>query len=70
MKEFDPESTGQVTLEAFLTCCARAGVSMPPDELDALRVAGTLKRPFKTSPELVDYTQLLGLMAKSGTISL
>eukprot|EP00967_Tisochrysis_lutea_P103155 scaffold155587_cov24-Tisochrysis_lutea.AAC.1 len=29
-QEFDPESTGQVTLEAFLTCCARAGVSMPP----------------------------------------
>jgi len=43
---------------------------MSADELDALRVAGTLKRPFKTSPELVDYTQLLGLMAKSGTISL
>lgn len=33
------------------------------DELDALRVAGTLKRPFKTSPELVNYTQLVSLMA-------
>jgi len=30
LQEFDPQGKGSVTLEAFLTCCARAGVSMPP----------------------------------------
>jgi hypothetical protein len=42
---------------------------MLADELDALRHAGTLKRPFKNSPELVDYSMLNELMAKSGTIT-
>lgn len=50
----------QAPFESIFTCIA--------DELDALRVAGTLKRPYKQSPELVDYAQLTGLMAKTGTL--
>ena len=42
---------------------------MPPDELEALRTAGTLRRPFMSAPELVDYTQLVELMGTmTGTV--
>jgi hypothetical protein len=39
MQAYDPVGTGCVTLDAFLTSCARAGLTLQPDELDALRCA-------------------------------
>jgi hypothetical protein len=42
-----------VTVDAFLTCCARAGLTLKPEELDALRADGTVRRPYAAAPELV-----------------
>lgn len=111
LTEFDQTRTGCVTLDAFLTACARAGLTIKPgeassrvaahftsmllhlrrkhtnagtmfgatfcgpciqhshdltllnpaDELDILRKAGTIRRPYAAAPELVEFTTITGL---------
>ncbi|KAL6757028.1 hypothetical protein V8C86DRAFT_2634562 [Haematococcus lacustris] len=56
---YDPQHTGCVTLDAFLTACAKAEITIKPDELDVLRTSGALRRPYAAAPELVEYQQFL-----------
>lgn len=58
LQALDTGNTGCVTLDAFLTACARAGLTLRPDELDALRQNGKLRRPYDAAPELVDFAHL------------
>mmetsp|Transcript_9215 Transcript_9215/g.16201 ORF Transcript_9215/g.16201 Transcript_9215/m.16201 type:complete len:312 (+) Transcript_9215:112-1047(+) len=59
----DQAGTGCVTLDSFLTACARAGLTLKPEELEALRASGKLRRPYDAAPELIQYDFLPLTMA-------
>eukprot|EP00197_Chlamydomonas_leiostraca_P013832 CAMPEP_0202868412 /NCGR_PEP_ID=MMETSP1391-20130828/10866_1 /ASSEMBLY_ACC=CAM_ASM_000867 /TAXON_ID=1034604 /ORGANISM="Chlamydomonas leiostraca, Strain SAG 11-49" /LENGTH=307 /DNA_ID=CAMNT_0049548585 /DNA_START=147 /DNA_END=1070 /DNA_ORIENTATION=- len=61
LRSYDPAGTGCVTVDAFLTAAARAGVTVQPEELDVLRAEGTVRRPYAQAPELLEYANLPGL---------